>query len=336
MTLRAAFKVGIAGTLGAPHRLIRRLRAPRVYVLAYHRVVERVRDDGPIIPSLCISADSFRRQMEQARRELEVLTLSEALAAIDGTRPLERDAFAVTFDDGYRDVFLRAAPILADLRVPATLFVPSGFVGTRKRFVHDRLYSALWRRRAHADAARMVDELIARHPADHLEAIASELERRAPTAPAPDDETRVLEPRELRALADAGWEIGAHTVDHRVLVHEPEDRVEDQLLLPKIDLESWTGRPCRYFAYCNGHHTPQLVSALKRCGYEGAVTTCDRPNRRGGDRFRVARKVLWEGHARGPRGRWSAALSSAHLHDLFGALGLTRPIDGEARGATHA
>jgi peptidoglycan/xylan/chitin deacetylase (PgdA/CDA1 family) len=333
--IRAALKLGLAGTLGAPHRLIRRLRAPRVHVLAYHRVVDRVHDDGPVVPSLCISANIFRRQMEQARRQLEVLTLAEALAVLDGTRPLRRDACVITFDDGYRDVYTRAAPILAELRLPATLFVPSGFVGTKKRFLHDRLYSALWRLGAGIDRGRVVDELIARHPAERLELIASEIERRAPAAPPLDDEQRALEPSELRALADAGWEIGAHTIDHRVLVHEPEERIEDHLLLPKIDLEGWTGRPCRYFAYCNGHHTPRLVRALRRCGYEGAVTTYDRPNRRGGDRFRIGRKVLWEGHARGPRGRWSAALSSAHLHDLFGALGLTRPVDGEAREVSY-
>jgi hypothetical protein len=44
---------------------------------------------------------------------------------------------------------------------------------------------------------------------------------------------------------------------------------------------------------------------------------------------------LWEAHARGPNGAFSPALSAAHLHDLFGALGLTRPVDGEMHQAEN-
>jgi hypothetical protein len=133
----------------------------------------------------------------------------------------------------------------------------------------------------------------------------------------------------VRALADDGWEIGSHTVGHVVLTHEPPWRMRRELARSKHALEQWSGRRCRYFAYCNGLHSPRLVAELRRLGYEGALTTCDRPNRVGGDRFRVHRKVLWEGHARGPGGRWSPSLSLAHMHNLFGALGLTRPLDGE-------
>jgi peptidoglycan/xylan/chitin deacetylase (PgdA/CDA1 family) len=267
--------------------------------------------------------------MEQVQEEFQVLSLEEALAAIEGSLPLERDACAITFDDGYRDVFLRARPILASMKIPATVFVSTGMVGTDRRFTHDRLYAALWKLRPDLGSpADLVDSLIARLPANDLQQMVSELESRAGIATL-DDDARSLDPAELRALADAGWEIGAHTIDHVVLVHETPDRVTEQLVRPKLDLENWTGRPCRYFAYCNGLHTPSLVEALRRSGYQGAVTTFDRPNRRGGDRFRVGRKVMWEGHTRGFGGKWSPSISAANLHDLFGELGLTRPVDGE-------
>ena len=134
----------------------------------------------------------------------------------------------------------------------------------------------------------------------------------------------------MRTLADDGWEIGAHTIGHVVLTHETPAETRRQLAASKADLERWSGRPCRYFAYCNGYHSSALVAELRRAGYEGAVTTCDRPNPIGaGDPFRITRKVLWDAHARGPSGAFSPSLSAAHLHDLFGTLGLTRPVDGE-------
>jgi peptidoglycan/xylan/chitin deacetylase (PgdA/CDA1 family) len=334
MNFRNVFKAATAAALVGMYLRIRRRRSAKggalIHVLGYHRVVDRIVENGPISPSLCVSTETFRRQMEQVKRNFRVLSLEDALRAIDGDLRLDRDACAVTFDDGYRDVYTRAAPILAELGIPATVFVPSGYVGSARRFTHDRLYAALWqlgRTRLPGNPAELVDALIARLPASDLSDLANQLEARSGVKV--DDDARVLDPAELKSLAQKGWEIGSHTIDHTVLTHEPPEKVTDQLLLPKIDLESITGRPCRYFAYCNGLHSPQLVAALEHCGYQGAVTTRDRPNRRGGDRFRVSRKVLWEGHARGVDGKWSPRVSAANLHDLFGALGLTRPIDGE-------
>jgi peptidoglycan/xylan/chitin deacetylase (PgdA/CDA1 family) len=333
MRWRTAVKLGLAGALVEVYRLARAAAAPRIHVFDYHRVVDRLpslNGGGPVNPALCVTTDTFRRQMQQVRERFRVLTLEQALFAIDGSLPLERDACAITFDDGYADVYLRARPILAELGLPAAVFVPSGFVGTGRHLTHDRLYAAL-QRRGETDPAAVLDELIGRLPAGALDVVAEALERELGGAVELDEGARVLDERELRALADGGWEIGAHTVDHVVLTHERPARVDEELRASKATLERIGGRPVRYFAYCNGFHSPALVDALRRAGYEGAVTTFDRPNRRGGDRFRVARKVLWEAHARGLDGRFAPSLSAANLHDLFGALHLTRPVDGEVR-----
>ena len=82
------------------YQLLPRIRGPRIFVLGYHRVVDTVPDDGPVSASLCVSTATFRRQMERVRRDFTVLTLAEAMRAIDGALPLERDACAITFDVG--------------------------------------------------------------------------------------------------------------------------------------------------------------------------------------------------------------------------------------------
>ncbi|HZS36397.1 MAG TPA: polysaccharide deacetylase family protein [Polyangia bacterium] len=338
--------------------LYRRVRTaasgPRIHVLGYHRVVDRVELDGPVNPALCVSTATLRRQMREVRRRFEVLSLDEAMAAIAGARPLERDACAVTFDDGYYDVLERAHPILAECGIPGAVFVPTGYAGSGRYLTHDRLYAGLWevarrrerlrgpawsdRLRPVAEAAERaldaggpaaaVEALIAAAPASALEAAACALEQQL-GPPQLDRGAEVLSPTAIRALADAGWEIGGHTVGHVVLTREPPQRRREELDRSKRELESWSGRPCRYFAYCNGFHDRALVDELRALGYSGAVTTCDRSNRPHGDRMRVSRKVLWEGHALGPDGEFSAPLSAAHLSDLFGTLGLTRPVDGE-------
>ena len=360
--LREVVKAGLAVAFVGSRMLEVMTRArvalggKRVHVIGYHRVVDRIDRDAPINPALCITTTSFRRQMEQLREQFEVLPLDEAVRAIRGERELERDACAVTFDDGYRDVALRAAPILDELGIPATVFVPTGYAGSERLLDHDRLYACFFRAReagralAHialepslksrvleAEAlARSLgcaaggEHLIAHTRAEALAEVCRALE--AYVGGGVDDEgARVLAPHELAQLASAGWEIGAHTVGHVVLTHEDLTTIRRELSVPREDLQRWTGKRCRYLAYCNGFHSPALVAEAIACGYEGAVTTYDHWNVRGGDPMRIARKCLWEGHARWPGGRYSAALSAAHLHDLFGELGMTRPVDGEVR-----
>src|SRR5439155_7184630 len=98
----------------------------------------------PINPALCISSDSFRRQMIQVRERFQVLSLTDAVRALDGELALSGDACAITFDDGYHDVYLRARPILAELGMPATVFVSTGFALSGEYLTHDRLYAAFW------------------------------------------------------------------------------------------------------------------------------------------------------------------------------------------------
>jgi peptidoglycan/xylan/chitin deacetylase (PgdA/CDA1 family) len=360
--LRDWVKLGLAAALegsgvAATYRALRtHASGARIHVLGYHRVVERIEWDGPVNPSLCITAEAFAQQMEQLCERFVVLPLSYVMRAVAGEIDVPHDAACVTFDDGYRDVLLRAHPILKRLGIPAAVFVPTGFDSpnaAERILPHDRLYAGLWAARrdgltlasladdetallfARADAvladegpAGAVEAMIRGASAATLARAIAALESRL-GPPALDDGAPVLTPEEVRALADGGWEIGAHTVGHVVLTHEPIAEARRQLATSKAALESWSGKPCRYFAYCNGYHSPALVEELKRAGYEGAVTTCDRPNvAAGGDPFRVTRKVLWEAHARGPHGRFSPAISAANLHDLFGVLGLTAPVDG--------
>lgn len=333
-----------------------RLRGPRIHVLAYHRVLANramLAASSPINPGLCITLGSFRRQMQQLRKHCLVLPLNEALQALRGELPLERDAWAITFDDGYHDVIAHAFPLLQALELPAAVFVPTGPAASGKPLLHDRLYAVLWRARrlngrpavadvAERDAALQrayaaalaqppgsaVDMLIGALPNARLAELTAALERLT-GGPVPlDSNARVMSPAELRVLADAGWEIGAHTVNHLVLAHEPKGQVLEELRAARAAIETWTQRPCRYFAYCNGRHDRATEEAVRQTGYVGAFTTFDRPNCLGGNVFRISRKCLGEGHARGPGGHFSAELSLAHLHDFFGDLRLTHPVEG--------
>lgn len=121
----------ISGTAFFAWRLgLRRLLAPRISVLLYHRVSDDARDN------LTVGVEQFDRQMELISRYCQSLSIDEVLdcAAVPRTR---KPLVCITFDDGYLDNYLNAAPILLRHGVPAAFFVSTGLIGTQGRFPHD-------------------------------------------------------------------------------------------------------------------------------------------------------------------------------------------------------
>ena len=94
-------------------------------IVAFHRVQETAEpDDG-----LTISARMFERHCRFFRRHFRVVPLREIVEKLERGERLNRE-LAITFDDGYRDNFERAAPVLEKLSLPATFFVVTEWIGT--------------------------------------------------------------------------------------------------------------------------------------------------------------------------------------------------------------
>jgi peptidoglycan/xylan/chitin deacetylase (PgdA/CDA1 family) len=105
-----------------------------VLVLVYHRVAKAPSDPW----SLAVTPDRFAEHLETLREHavpLRLQQLSRALA--EGTLPGR--AVVVTFDDGYADNLHNAKPLLERYDVPATVFLPSGFIGSENEFWWDEL-----------------------------------------------------------------------------------------------------------------------------------------------------------------------------------------------------
>ena len=96
-------------------------------VLAYHGLGTYPR---PLDPhNLMVDAARFRWQILTLRRRgYRFLPLSEFAAYLDEAKPPD-GVCAVTFDDGTVDNVGVVAPLLAELRVPATVFVCPGLLG---------------------------------------------------------------------------------------------------------------------------------------------------------------------------------------------------------------
>ncbi|HTZ11643.1 MAG TPA: polysaccharide deacetylase family protein [Candidatus Margulisiibacteriota bacterium] len=104
-----------------------------VPILMYHSV-NPVKN--PYIRSLIVSPESFRRQMRFLKeRRYNVVTLKQLGELIASGGKIPPRTIAITFDDGYRDNYTYAFPVLKEYKIPATIFIIIDEVG---RLVKDK------------------------------------------------------------------------------------------------------------------------------------------------------------------------------------------------------
>jgi peptidoglycan/xylan/chitin deacetylase (PgdA/CDA1 family) len=93
-------------------------------IVAFHRIRQADRSD-----SLSIDTATFERHCRFYKRRFNVVPLRELVSRIAHGQPIDRH-LAITFDDGYRDNFENARPVLEKLSLPATFFIVTEWMGT--------------------------------------------------------------------------------------------------------------------------------------------------------------------------------------------------------------
>lgn len=101
----------------------------KIATLLYHRVINLEND----LHELAVTPDHFYMQMKYLKEHYNIVRFD------DTWNTVEEKSICITFDDGYEDNFAQALPILKDLYIPATIFVSTGTLGTKKELWWDEL-----------------------------------------------------------------------------------------------------------------------------------------------------------------------------------------------------
>jgi peptidoglycan/xylan/chitin deacetylase (PgdA/CDA1 family) len=297
--LHSIAKVAVSLNLdGATNSVVDRF-SRRFQILVYHKVSP---DQHPFFAP--VQPEVFEQQMHFLRRCYKVMRLGELVdRAAHGDVP--EKAVAITFDDGYRDNYEYAFPILKKHNLPATIFVATGAVGSGTPIWHDRVFDAFRFATVHDFATGQAREQslqstlvkAKRLHGDERRRFIDELENKLrPNAPAPGNQ-RMLNWDEIREMHRAGIEFGSHTVSHTILSCIPRSEMMRELRDSRNELSERIGSPVSTFAYPNGKSSDfnhEAKAVLRECGYSCAVTCCAGFNDASSDPFELKRGLPWQ------------------------------------------
>lgn len=252
----------------------------------YHRVCPKG-DNWSLEP---LSPQSFERQLEYFCRSYEIVPLEKLVQCIQQGKSLPEKAVAITFDDGYKDNYLYAYPILKKRHVPVTIFLATGYIGKDRLFWWDEVSYMI----NNTTAAQLdLDELgsYSLRPLNRCRAgfIISEKLEDLPDArkniliekltgicqvsiPPGLGQELVLSWDEVREMSNDGIAFGAHTVNHPSLTNMPFEQAKWEITQSKKDIEDKLGKEVRAFSYPDGKFDSEIVKFVKENGFTYAVS----------------------------------------------------------------
>ena len=297
------------GNLGFPS--IKRRRSTSAQILVYHRVND---ENDPIFPGVPIRA--FAKQMEYVAEHYTVCSLSETVERIRSD-DVPAELLTITFDDGYRDNYENAFPILSRLSLPATVFLATGAIDSGRMLWHDRVFSALRGTQAKAlekffnneqtfslntpgekrlalmEVLKFLWSLDDRDRSLWVERLVNNL--RIDESVACDG--LMLGWDDIRAMSKHRVSFGAHTVTHPILSKLPPCQLQREIRESKETIESNLNMPVKHFAYPVGRRedfTEDVKNELREAGFECAVTTIFGANDSKQDLFELRRATPWD------------------------------------------
>lgn len=291
-----------------------RRRSDSLLVMMYHRVLpEGHADRATEQPGMFVSPATLALHLSLLKQHFEMVHLDDWLRRVAHGQPVPPRACVITFDDGWRDNYDHAWPVLRAAAVPSTIYLVADLVGTSYSFWPNYLARLLGEGVAVRESwpgwlRALADQHIGTDPApgvpqidaviDACKATRSDAEMLAIVGSAAD---RAIGERDLMSWPEleqmrAGdlVRFGSHTRRHTRLsrVSDPAT-LADEVLGSREVLRERLGSVPETFCFPNGDTSPEAVACV-RGAYLGAVTTETGWNDRASDRFLLRRVGVHE------------------------------------------
>ena len=259
----------------------------KLIIFNYHRIHDKEKsshfDDGLFGPS----ATRFRQEIEWIKKETKVLSEEDLINIIYNNKPIKEICSMVTFDDGYRDNFDIAFPILKELKIPAIFFIPTYNISERKVGWWDivaYLFKNTSKRKFnfHNTDFEITDPKIltklfiaelksikTKEVENYIKELSIALEQPLPPSELQSSELMTWE--QIITLSENGMTIGSHSHDHSILSKQDSTTLRKQLKKSIEILELVINKDIKSIAYPVGgydHFNSETMAVSKDIGFK--------------------------------------------------------------------
>lgn len=294
-------------------------------VLCYHRVIpHEIAIKYMVHRALYVTPKTFERHLKWMSANGDIVNHLQLFI------PSKRPKFMITFDDGWKDNFEYAFPLLLRFNAPATIFLPTFNVSNNVLFwteaidcgIHlskksrsdilsffqdtngnieneinhfdSRSINAHWSKNIpHLQKDRFVEMLKVASPAirnKYLKIFYRQLDIAEPNA-----DGMLLSWDDIRTMRAKGISFGSHTHTHQILDRIDIDSIEYELKMSKYELEKHTGATTTLLSYPNGcYKKPYILQSLLKNDYKFAFTLDRKFVTENTDRFLIPRFLVYE------------------------------------------
>ena len=131
---------------------IKKMRQPKAMILMYHQVCERKGDPW----ELAVSPDNFDAQLSYLKKNFDVVSMSDIANGIAAQKL--KKTIAISFDDGFKDNYTNAAPVMDWYNIPATFYVATSAIKQGNIYWWDALQDVIFHSEELPDRLEMVIE----------------------------------------------------------------------------------------------------------------------------------------------------------------------------------
>ncbi len=258
-------------------------------IVMYHRVLPDDTVDRTLDVNTVVTPEMFEANLLFLLKRFSVVPLSDMMMGIRAGKP----SCVITFDDGWLDTYEVAFPILKRLGVPATVFLPTAYIGTHRLFWYDRVEQLLrrWDTELSVKALRehcarllavhlpedvhttagvfywMVHSLKVHHPAD-IEVRLLEAERATFGRSNTDSIKRLLMNwDEVRTMGCDGISFGSHCVNHSILPTLSYEEQRTEIVESRRTLLSQQIHYVDCISFPNGNYDQDSLDLSEKAGY---------------------------------------------------------------------
>ena len=289
---------------GITKRILHNKKYHDVLILMYHRVIHKTEGDF-VQNGMYVDPKTFKSHIIFLKNNFNIVPIS-VLSNFPFKAELhfpynQSNPFCIiTFDDGWKDFYTYVYPILKKYDVNATIFLPTGFIGTKNWFWTDLVGNLFYTKNikkktirkpenskntminilekipgTHESKVEAVINLLKPLRQDKIQNILFELSERWEIDPQPK-ERGFLSWDEVREMYKSGIvSFGSHTESHRILTTLTNDEIRAELIESKNKMiaEEIVAPSFIPFSYPNGNYTNDIKEMVKKAGYNLAVTT---------------------------------------------------------------